>query len=432
MAQRLASSKATWLAFAVLAITAPLTSLRSVHGWSEASRMALTQALVEFQTLAIDQTAFMDTGDKVLIGGHYYSDKLALPSLLAALVYAPLFRLGLRLEWDSGNLAYLLINLFTMKVVWLLGLAAFHHALSFTRLSGAQRLMVTFALGLSSLYLTWSATFNNHGLAAGWVAMGFAALLSLRRPGNEQLKCVGAGLSFGLAGASDMPILAVYAGFALWFLAQPDLRRLLPWYMLPLPLALAPSLAVNHAISGSFLPVQLVADYFRWPGSPWTADLLSGGHLRGGLDFALYGLTALLGDRGFVWYNPLLLVAIPMAVREAWRQGPFWREAVVAAGVSLVVGVYYIATSANFGGASYSIRWWVPLLPLWYFFLAPWFDTVARWRTWAFWVLFGLGVFVALVGVVEPWSRSGVPPLAANLQEFGPRLDFWLGRLGFR
>jgi hypothetical protein len=70
-----------------------------VGSWNDASRMALIQLLVERHTLIIDESTFIDTGKKVYINGHFYSDKPPVPSLLAALVYWPLNHLGLHLDY---------------------------------------------------------------------------------------------------------------------------------------------------------------------------------------------------------------------------------------------------------------------------------------------------------------------------------------------
>ncbi|MEM6993273.1 MAG: hypothetical protein AAF721_22360, partial [Myxococcota bacterium] len=57
--------------------------------WNQNSRLALTRALVEDHTTAIDRY-HVTTGDKSKRGEHFYSDKAPGVSLLATVPYAAL------------------------------------------------------------------------------------------------------------------------------------------------------------------------------------------------------------------------------------------------------------------------------------------------------------------------------------------------------
>ena len=78
-------------------------------GWNDGSRLATVECLVDHHTFAIDSSIFVQvpqstdtpgpylatdrnlvehgTADKLLIGGHYYSDKSPVPALLMATFY---------------------------------------------------------------------------------------------------------------------------------------------------------------------------------------------------------------------------------------------------------------------------------------------------------------------------------------------------------
>lgn len=71
---------AVWL-FGIFAYFLPAPT------WNPVSRFDMTRSIVERHTLVIDDLAD-DTGDKASSGGHWYSDKAPLPSLLALPVYA--------------------------------------------------------------------------------------------------------------------------------------------------------------------------------------------------------------------------------------------------------------------------------------------------------------------------------------------------------
>lgn len=411
------------VAFALIAMVGAPAALHSVHGWADGSRMAAVEAVVERGTLNIDATHF-ETEDRVFIDGHFYSDKLVMPVLIGAVAYWPLYQAGLDLEPGSSNLAYTLIVLLVIKTTWFAGLIAIYISLGRLNITDAQRLLVTISIGFSSLYLTWSATFNNHLLAAGWAALGFAFYLgALRQRARTYLLLSGTFL--GLAGSADMPIAILYIGFLLLVVLNPALRRHALWYLVPLVYTVGVTLGLNYAISGSIIPVQLVPSHFRWPGSPWSEELLSGVRVRGLSETVTYGFLSLLGPRGFLFYNPLLFLALICLVRAAWKRHALMAEARVILGSFVVVAGYYVLTSANFGGGSYSIRWWVPFLPLAYFFLGDWIATMRGWPRALFWVLFLFGVIIAVVGVVEPWSYSSDPnsvPFVDNLLLIADRL----------
>jgi hypothetical protein len=87
----------------LLVIALALVTTHAAPGsWNAASRIATVQSLVEYHTFVIDKTAFIGTGDKVFIGGHFYSDKPPMPSVLGAAVYWPLYQAVSACIWDPA------------------------------------------------------------------------------------------------------------------------------------------------------------------------------------------------------------------------------------------------------------------------------------------------------------------------------------------
>ena len=87
---------------------------------------------------------------------------------------------------------------------------------------------------------------------------------------------------------------------------------------------------------------------------------------------------------------------------------------------SAILSLYYFLMSSNFSGWSYSIRWFVPLLPGFFFYL---FDlenslTTPLQRN-LFKGLVAVSVLIALIGVINPWSSPELHPVAviANLKQ---------------
>ena len=401
-----------------------LLALAATHAtpgtWNDESRMATVQSLVESGSFIIDKSDFVKTGDKVQINGHFYSDKPPIPSVLAAAVYLPLHRIGFELH-PGRTLSYYLINLLTVKLFWLLGAVAFFLLLEYTGLSAAKRLLASFALALGSLYFSWSTTFNDHALAAAWLIIGFYFFLKARFETNLKLNLSLAAVFLSLAGTADMPTGLFYALFLPYVLLDRRLRPAAMFYVLPLLVTVLPALAITYSIHHSIVPVQLFKSYFFYPGSPWidSDERLSGMSVNGA-KFALpYAFLALIGPRGFLLYNPILWIAVWGLVRTMRQKGRFFYEAIIVAAGSGILLLYYILFTSNYGGDSYSIRWLVPLLPLLFFFLYPYFEGYDQRRPSRFRALLAVSVAIALVGAINPWSNkhlSNVPFVANVIQ----------------
>lgn len=408
-----------------LALLLALTALGATHcapaTWNDESRMATIQALVESHTFIIDHTEFVSTGDKVFIDGHFYSDKPPLPAMLGAPVYFPLYHLGLKLH-GGNSLSYYFITLLTVSLCWLLGTLAFFQSLKFTGLDEERRLLAGVALSLGTINFSWSTTFNNHEIAGSFLAIGFCFLLKAKHEnfGNRNLAFAGTFLS--LAGAADIPTGIFFAVFLVYVLRDPSLRRRVLFYVLPLVVTVLPTLAINYSIHHSIMPLQIYRSYFEYPGSPWIGSDQLSGVVANDLTFsANYAFLTLFGPKGFLIYNPLLFIASWGLVRAIRQRGGFFWEGICIAGGSTILLLYYWLTTNNFAGWSYSIRWFVPLLPLLMFFLYPCLEGFGkRSYVWTFQTLLCISVIIAFVGALNPWSPLVYSEISfvANIKQF--------------
>ncbi len=406
--------------FYLLVILAMVTIMPRVTCWNDASRMATVQSLVEKQSFIIDSSVFVNTGDKVFIKGHFYSDKLTLPSMLGAVIYLPLHYTGLKLSY-GWNLAYYLIILLTVKLFWLFGLVAFYFSLEYCNLDDKGRLWLTAALGFASLYFTWSSTFNNHSLAASQLIIGFYFLLKAKFSGSPGKNLFFSGFFLSLAGATDVPIGLFYVLFSFYIIFNPDLRKKIGFYLIPVFFTVFPTFIVNYYISGSFVPVKMVKAYFQYPFSPWVgSNNLSGMKINQGMFFLSYSFHTLIGKNGFLLYNPLLFLALPYLVRETGKNHKFRFEALIISIASIIIVLYYLLFTNNYGGSSYSIRWFVPLLPLLFFFIHPFFENFTLIKKRIFLTLFSISSIISCIGLITPWSSSFLSkiPLLSNLKLF--------------
>lgn len=396
------------LALVVLFVVSLLTTHFEAGGWNDKSRLAAVESLVEHGTLVIDDSSFLpETHDRVYLNGHYYTDKPVMPSLFGALVYWPLHQLGLNLQ-PGPNAATYLVTLLTMKVFWAAGLIAFYGLLGFVDLPRRARLVLMFALGFCSLYLSWSSVFNNHLLAASAVIIALYYVVHAKHGGPARGSLAAAGGFFAFAAACDQPTALFGAGFLVYLLMHRSLRGGVVWYVAAGLVFVVPVLAINHAISGSVMPVQINPEHFVYPGSPWgnsPTHELSGVGMNTGGELVNYAWRILFGPKGFVLYNPLLLLAVPALVWVVVKREPYWAEAAVIGPCCLVIVGYYILYTKGYGGVAFGIRWFIALLPVLFLFLYPLMKPAAgQWGKRAVGSLMAVSLFIAMIGLIRPWA----------------------------
>ncbi|MBT4036154.1 MAG: hypothetical protein HOB84_05520 [Candidatus Marinimicrobia bacterium] len=407
------------LLFLLLVVVSLITINPRINGWNEASRMALTQSLVEHHSFIIDESIFVNGGDKVFINGHFYSDKPALPSLLAAIIYAPLHAFGLSLDY-GWNLSYYFIILFTIKIFWIASILAFRCALTFAPVKEAKIPLAVFIYAFASLAFAWTSSFNNHSLAASSLMIAFYFYLKGKHK-DVKSALLWSGLFFGLAASMDMPTAIFPLGFSLlvahkWRTATPT-RLFLFGVFIPLTI----HFGVNYAIGGTILPLQINPEFFIFEGSVWTdSQALSGVSINSPLFTIHYAIISLFGSKGFVWYNPMLFLLVPLAIRNAQREKVFQAETLIILLGSIILMSYYWLFSSNYGGWSYSMRWFVPTLPLLFFYLFD-LDYLKDWH-WGkpvLWTLAVCSIIIAGIGLINPWSNQNLHaiPIISNLKQ---------------
>jgi hypothetical protein len=404
------------------AVLVALLSARSYAGnWNDGSRLATVECLVEYHTFVIDHSIFVavpgtrthdeeeaeadekgarsscpylpwaknlvegGTLDKLYINGHYYSDKSPVPALWLAGVYQ-VWRwcagpsAGERPDWFcylmtlvSSGLGYVL----TVWCVYRLG--------GVLGLSLPLRLLLTASLALATVALPYSQFVNNHNLLLGVVAalvLNLALLAS--EPHWKIWRIAVVGTLVGLGYTIDLGAGPVLFASTLALVAYRSWRRAgtlwAPCHLVTLSaflLGATPWLllhhALNYAVGGTLVPANAVAEYFRWPGCPFTPETMTGGWKHEGLgSFLLYAVALLVGKRGFLVYNLPLLLAVLAVVSLLRRRVAEWPELLWAAAWAGGTWLLYAANSNNYSGACCSIRWFVPLLAPGYLVLAVW------------------------------------------------------------
>ncbi len=429
---------AAWLLAAAAFAAAAVAARPLAGGWNDGSRLATVESLLDRQTLAIDDSLFCrppaalyDAGtppyppdradlrnhgtlDKLFVGGHFYSDKPAVVSVLMAGAYRALMAVGLPgpaerpdvfcrvLTALTGGLAYAA----AVGCLWALGRRV--------GLPAGWRLAWLGAFAFGTVALAYTEYVNNHAMHLG-VTAGVCVLLAraadFAREGRTawgSLVGVGTltGLGFNLDLGSGPPLVGVVLAAVGWRTrrAGPVLvvaLAALPW--------VAAGLGVNYALGGGWKPVNMYPGYFTWPGSPFTAANLTGYARRTPGDQLVYALALLFGKKGFLVHNLPLLLALAGGAAALRRPFAGRAELVALLGWCGATWLLYAVLSNNSGGACLSVRWFVPFLAPGFWLLAvvlrdqparrPAFLALAAWGC----VLGGLGVWAG------PWAMRMVP-----------------------
>ncbi len=446
------------MALALLIAIAALTKTKP-ESWNDIARVASIESLVERGTWAIDDSPWVDeTKDKVLLNGHYYSDKMPLMTLLGAGVYAILHGWGASLAPDCSQAAALcayrwvtlvLVGIPVALLVWLFFDWARRWSPRWVAVLG------TLVLALGSMVLPFALVLNHHAPAAASIFASFYLLVQ-RQPtlktiaARKGLNPSGLILPFPMS-SSDAALATrrtergwlVLAGFlaalavsfdalsgivavSVLAIALVRLRRASLYVALGAVIPIMLTALLDLQIAGTVVPPYLITNGYNYPGSAFPSTVGGNGTPD---DYVAYAFRMFLGGKGLFAYNPLLLLGLAGAIRVALQRGHPLRIEGLFTALGFVVLCLYLATNTgNFGGTGYGERWFVVAVPMvlaFLFFVPP--LSTATWKN-ATWVLFipllALSIYSSLQGAQAPW-QDWLPPLqmtrSAQFPVFGFR-----------
>jgi hypothetical protein len=378
----------------------------SIGPWNDRSRMATIDSLVERGTFVIDNSVYAWTGDKAYINGHFYSDKPPVLSFLAAGPYFLMKNLGVTFQNNEG-IVYYLLTFICVGIPAALTVHFFNRSLKLIKIKNRVRSRLTIALGIGTLLLPWSTTFNNHVPAMACCFIGFYFLLKNKfQVTKKDIFLAGFLVSLGatideFAGSVFFVLFLLYI---LWsrFERKYDIIFLigvLPPFLL--------HCILNIQITGGIIPAELVLSYHIWPGSPWSAASLAGLSIQPNLTSLLtYAFHSTFGYCGFFSYSPVLLIfffALPQIRHKLQKEGT-----IILLATIVILGSYILTTN-NYGGWSYSIRWWIPLIPFLLFFGSLYLQKQKSFKI--FYLLLAISIVISAIGVINPWTNMGLGPV---------------------
>lgn len=397
-------------ALATVALFLVLCTHTRHGGWNDASRLAMTEAIVEHGRLWVDGTEMSRfTGDVARIDRRYYSDKPPALALLAVPIYAAEVALGITFRANLAR-AYYWTTLLTVGLTTLLGLVALDRFLRRLVPDPRWRAATIVALGLGTLNTAYSVTFSNHPPSATALLGGFLLAWRWRRFGAGLASVAASALLVGIAALTDHGA-AFYLPAFLAYLAWPGTPRRSAAALVfagAAALPIAGYALYATALSGSPLPLPLQPALFDYPGSYFRerAHLAGSALPHHSLESLLaYAELCLVGSRGLFSHTPAMLFVVAGLLRIAtWREHPRRAEALVILAPTIVLVGYYLLTSTNPGGNAYGVRWYCLFIPAMYVFLADAYRLLRSRLTRAlFWTAYALSIPLALIGAIDPW-----------------------------
>ena len=338
-------------------------------GWNGNSRFGLIFAVVREGRLTID--SFHNKGDtktldKAYFNGHYYSDKAIGPSLVGAVLYAPMYWVKQtfnRLGQSTAKiiLTYLVIGLPSAIAGSLLYILCLY--LSGSRL---RAFLVTLMITLGTMYFPYSLSFFSHQFSSSLLFSAFFMIFFLKEKPEiwKNWHFFLIGLLLGMALISEYPtaiiILALIIYYFTIFWRNPSYRRFRPigLTMLGGAIPVLLQLVYNKLCFGNFLSTgyaNLSNPYFNSS----MGQGVMGIHLP---DLKVLFYMTLHPTMGLFWESPFLLFSIIGAV-FIFRERRYRMEAILAI---WIIGSYLVIMSGYYmwwGGYSLGPRHLIPMLP---------------------------------------------------------------------
>ena len=434
MSQQITARWQSLIIFGVILVVW-MVQTKTIHvSWSESSRLAAIESLVERATWRIDASPYsFDMGDKVLLDGHYYSDKPPVFAAIGAVFYA-MFHYGFGVTFAIDGCLPNTFCVYYWLTVLMVGLPSAMMAAIFYRLALRRVNTVGWAVGLTALLcfgtIVWpySLVFNHHIPAAACLFIAFYWLFE-RKPGRTQL--FGAGVLAGLAITFDL--MSIFLALAFFMMVVIYHRRQAGYFIGG---GLIPGIATiifNYQITQTILFPYFSGQGYDFPGSQFDPTVAG---LRQPDNILIYTFRNFIGDHGLLAYCPLLLFALaglvqtlkplwPLSIKKYFSETSAMQAPLKTFLVVLAIAghLLFILTQVDdFGSDAYGGRYFILFIPILYAFITViipgcFKQAAGKWLL-ALWLLAaGVSIFSAYQGVGATWHQSNPPVYMALLSD---------------
>jgi len=421
------------LAVPVLVLIVCLPLLRPVRypdptymSEAELARLATVQAIVEQRTLAIDQSDLRPPPTMLTrgyaegrrSGGHYYSKQ---PPVLAALLAGPywvMHRLGLSFDRNLALSSYLLTLFGSTLPVAVAGGLVYRLGRLF-ELRRRWRTLLSFAAVFGSGLVSYATVLNSHAPAAALILATCGALFHAgmaRKRGESHGWLVLAGLAAGLAAVIDFGafvflFLLVFVILAMRWAVSSRVGGV-GWYAFGALPALTLHAMLTAPMTGDFRPGFLHPELQAAGTSAPATQVMDPDEEEAGPSRTtvtlLRAVDGLVGSRGLFSHFPILLLGVggvATVLHRNWPAATKMMAGVTAAGGLVIIGVY-VVTAENWSQPMFSVRWFIPFLPLTVFWGGVWLREKHHAAVWAAaGVVLGFSVLTTVIGATSPLTR---------------------------
>lgn len=368
------------------------------------SRYATVESLVDYGTYHIDQSRYVRTIDKMKVGDNFISSKPpTLPTYAAGTYWLYQQVTGKTIRKHEGSVVWFV----SLCTGWLAHLVFLITLYRLSRLLLQRQLAIVgvFAAGaFSYLGVGYATTINNHSIGATLMLLGMYYAFRIRLGKGRPWHWVASGLSLGYATAVDLPTGAMMFA-ALVYLGSHDVKRTLLWFAPALLPGLLTHLALNHLITGSFIPTYMNPELKDFAGNYFRER-------RSGIDALrepkpIYAFNVLLGHHGLFSMTPLFFFAAWEIGRSLWRRVRL-AETLVVSFVAVAITGFFIFKSRNYGGWCVGMRHLVPVMVVLIPFFGLWLERIRLTKlSWgAVLVAFGIGTFHVQDALDSPFQFS--------------------------
>jgi len=382
----------------VLVVTKPYT-----FGANDNSRMATIESLVNRQTFVIDKSPY-DTVDKIFNGDNFYSTKPPLLSVTGAGIFwilKNIFRLSLSGP-DTPSLAQYLITLIISGGSFITLLITFYKSLQWFKLKEDTKYIITALLGFSTYIFSYVGTLNNHIPTAAFAFLSFYYLLKIKFTQKQiNTNLFYCGLFIGLAGVMDLASTALLwiVFYFLYFLKtiKPN-KKILLYFIGGCAIPIILHFIFNYQITGDLFPAYMHKDWYHYPGSFWNQPSVKPNKLS-----YLFNLT--FGHNGIFLYSPILLISLNELIKKIKNKTHnFYNESLLI--LTIIIASVTLVTffTHDYAGNAYGMRWFIAFIPLLFFFNVFYF--LGKKPSYVFKTIAIYSIFVALLGIIDPWSTG--------------------------
>lgn len=329
------------------------------------SRISTVERLVEAGTFELksplDSTRFPISIDHVKVGQALYSSKPpTYPLVMAAEAKAVKAVTGWNFFEHKGDFVRILTLLNQVLPYVLMLVLAFFLILEITRDKWTIAFMLA-SLSFGMLPFGYAVTINNHTISA--VLLFIAFILSLKAARSVKggiFPAFFAGLISGFAVANDLVAGTFLILFLFILLKKSPVLALSGILAMLIPILI--SSWIYYDISGSIKPFYLQGKLYRYEGAYWTRpESLDAQHDPRGT----YIFHALLGHHGLFSMTPLfflVVAAIPGWIRN--KAIPLRKEFFGILLCSVVIILFGLFRTHNYGGWCIGLRWYISFMPL--------------------------------------------------------------------